>query len=703
MQNKIYAWLDGERERWVLWLPVGLGLGAGLYFLLPQEPPVWAGPGCVLLWAMALSAGKRFPIRRLVSIIGLVIAIGFAAGSIKTHSLATHMLDRKMNYTEVTGTVTDIIRQERNAKLVLENPTIRHLTPEQTPQRITINARQGVEGVQAGDRLRVTAGLFPPPLPSYPGAYDFRRHFYFEGIGAVGYTVSRKLEILEHTETHDWQQRLSQFRQTLTHRIRVAMTPPHGAVAAALITGDDRAITKEVKDAMRDSGLYHILAVSGMNLALVAGILFFTARFLLVLVPGLAIRVHVKKWAALIAMLGTIFYLLLAGAPVSAQRACVMVGLVLLAVMLDRRVTPMRSLAWAASIILLVEPQAVLAPGFQLSFAATLALIAFYERFKDPFLSWSEAANWWQKIGLYIISVSLSTLVAGLATAPFAIYHFSRFASYSLLANMIVIPIVSFWLMPWAMLALLLMPLGLEQLAFAPMEWGIIFMLGVAEKIAGLPGASWYIPAPSWWGMVILALGALWLCLWEKRRRLLGVPLIVIGMLTVGLARFPDMLISEESSSIAVMDATSQLVLVKGSGRGFLTKQWLEDHGQEKFVKPENAVWDKTRTLLCDVAGCLYQRNGIRIALPKTTSAIIEDCGMAELIVTLAWVESDICKNRPPVISQSALRRGGAHVLWLDEKGWRKQSVTEALSNRPWYEFSSPKKGKGIYSTGEIR
>jgi len=272
--------------------------------------------------------------------------------------------------------------------------------------------------------------------------------------------------------------------------------------------------------AIRDSGLAHLLAISGLHIGLVAGILFIWVRAMLALVGPLALRYPIKKWAAATAIAGALAYALIAGSTVPTQRAFLTVGLVLAAVMLDRRGLSIRLVAWAALAILIVQPESLLGPSFQMSFAAVTALIASYEviserRRYDDYGN-STLPPWLRKAGLYLIGVALTTLIAGIATAPFAVFHLNRFADYGLAANLLAVPVTAMWVMPSAVVAFLLMPFGMEGLALASMGWGVDVIIKVAETVAGWDGAVTLVSAMPTAALCAIVLGGLWLALWRR-------------------------------------------------------------------------------------------------------------------------------------------------------------------------------------------
>ena len=270
-------------------------------------------------------------------------------------------------------------------------------------------------------------------------------------------------------------------------------------------------------EAMRASGLAHLLAISGLHIGLVTGVLFFAIRGILAALEPIALRFAIKKWAALGALLGAFAYLLVTGATVPTQRAFLMAAMVLSAIMLDRTAISMRLVAWAALIVLLIAPESLLGASFQMSFAAVIALVAGYEAVRVPFGRWRAHGGWWRLPLIYLLGVGLTTIIAGSATTPFVIFHFNRFSAFGLAANLLAVPVTALWIMPWATVAYILMPLGLEGVALAPMGWGIEAVIAIAREVAGWPGSVTLVPAMPVSGIALVAAGGLWLCLWRRR------------------------------------------------------------------------------------------------------------------------------------------------------------------------------------------
>ena len=684
-----WAWAQflSERDRWVLWLPVSFGGGIGAYFSLPAEPWAGVGPSAVVAAGLAMAAVRRHAVALLLALATLSGTLGFALAAWRTGDMSAPVLDRRLGPVTVIGRVLYAEPREDGLRLTLGRPDVARLAPAQTPARIRVSVRRAADVPRAGDEVRLRAVLMPPPEPAIPGAFDFARAAWFQQLGAVGYAVS-SLEIragasAEFSVADGFRLGLTRLRQELTNRILAALPGVTGAVAAALMTGERSAIPEDVDAAFRDSGLAHLLSISGLHLALVAGILFVGVRGGLALWEPIALRRPIKKWAAAAALLGTFGYLLLSGSAVPTQRAFVMAGLMLVAVMLDRNALSMRSVAWAAVAVLLLAPEALLNPGFQMSFAAVVALIAGYETAHGRLAAWRAGADWWRRFALYVGGVLFTTLLAGFATAPYAAFHFGRFVDFGLLANLLAVPLTSIWVMPWAVAAFLLMPFGLESLALAPMGLGVDGVVAVARLVAGWPGAVSLVPAMPLWGLLALTGGGLWLCLWQRPWRLVGVLVVAVGAGSPWLEAPPDILIDGEARLMAVRGGDGRLILSERA-RGMVAETWLRRNAQD-----DAAVWPREGpsadgALRCDAAGCIWRRDGVLVALARSEAAVEEDCRSADVVIATVPVRGR-CPSARAVIDRFDIARAGAHALWLGPGGQiRAESVRAWRGDRPW-------------------
>jgi competence protein ComEC len=469
----------------------------------------------------------------------------------------------------------------------------------------------------------------------------------------------------------------AELRHSVTQRILAAMPEPEGAIAAALMTGHQGAIPADIIEAMRDSGLAHLLSISGLHIGLIAGILLFGLRAAIALWPWLALRIPAKKVAAVAALIGTGAYVLLAGATVPTQRAFLMTAIVMLAVLTDRSAFTMRLVAWAAVAVALLRPEAVLGASFQMSFAAVTALIAAHEGLSARRQARAQGVA--TRIARTLAGIALTSLVAGAATAPFAAYHFHRLADYGVLANMIAVPITGFWVMPLAVLAFALMPFELEGWALAPMGWGIEAIVLVAKWVAGLPGAAIQIAAVPSTALGLFVLGGIWLCLWRGAWRWLGLAALPGAVLLAILHRPPDLLIAPDGAVIALRDPAGELRLSDPRKGGIAVETWLERNGQESRLAwpgPEEGGG-------CDAEGCRAELRGRRIGFALTPGAAAEECGRADLVISARFLRRSRCRGSL-LIDRGALWRAGAHALWLGEEGVRIETVRDFRGERPW-------------------
>ena len=704
----IYQAFTGERERWPLWLPVLLGVGIGIYFSLPFEPSLWAGGlTAAVFGAMAwrLIGKSGFS---LVFLAIAVIALGVGVAGLRTWWVAAPVISEKTGPVSISGQVQHVERLVSGQRVTLIHLHIARLGPAKTPNAVRIKLMGEQPPFSPGDWLEVRASLLPPPGPAMPGAFDFQRQSYFKGLGGVGFaygkaTVSGAAPQVGIDSLVFAFQRL---RAEIGARVRDGFDPGAagdgvGGVAMALMTGERGAIPKNVIEDMRASGLAHLLAISGLHVGLIAGIVFFALRGGLALVPAVALRYPIKKWAAVGALFAAFGYALLAGATVPTQRAFLMIALVLLAVLFDRRAVSMRLVAWAAMAILLLSPESLLGASFQMSFSAVVGLVAVYEFLRRKGVFDKTPQTWGAKIGRYVAGVALTTAIAGLATGVFAAYHFNRVADFSLAANLIAVPVTALWIMPWAVVAYALMPLGLEVLALTPMGWGVDVVIATANQVAHWPGAVSDVAAFPAWGLLIVALGGLWLAVWQSRWRLWGAPMAAVGLLSLLAGAPPDVLIHHDGKLAAVRTPEGGYSFSTLTAAKFERDVWLRRAGLS--AKPKR--WSDHQNdgqMRCDALGCLYRSAGRSVAFTRAPEALGEDCWRSDVLVTdvaLSQSARTACAAVTHLITAEDLKRLGTHAIWLsDGQGGvqggvqddnnrtviRVQTVNGQRGDRPW-------------------
>jgi competence protein ComEC len=678
--------LLAERARWALWLPVALGLGIAVYFALLSEPPLASGAAALGLSLVALWPARRHPALVAPAVGFVAVSLGFSAAQLAAWSSAAPVLDRRLGPVAVEGRVIEVDLLPEGRRLLVEPRRIGRLAESETPRRIRIRLRSGGEALTPGEWFKARAILMPPPPPAMPGAYDFQRQAYFDRLGAVGFAVgpAERLEPPPGEGPAGWRIWVARLRHAMTERIIAVLPGGTGGVAAALITGEMGPIPAELNQAYRDSGLAHLLSISGIHMSLVAGIAFVALRALFALIPPLVLRHPVKKWSAALAMVLVGAYTLLAGAPVPAQRSFFMIALVLLAVIVDRLQLSMRVVAWAAVVVMLWTPVGMMGPSFQMSFGAVIALIAFYETWNGRIAAWREGRGPIGHVLLYFFGIAATTVIATAATTPFAVYHFNRFALYALPANAVAVPLTGFWVMPWAMIACLLMPFGLERWGLVPMGWGVDAINGVAEMVAAWPGAVYLVPSMTELGLALVALGGLWLCIWRQRWRNWGVLPILAGLATAGLGRAPDIIVTGDAQLMAVRSADGDYLLSRDKGNRIAEETWTRRAGAERGATwPEHGASADGR-LTCDAEGCIYRAAGQRVALIRRGEALIEDCGAVDLVISPVPVRRACPGAGIPVLDRFQLLRAGAHAIWLSPAGIRIESVDGGRGERPW-------------------
>ncbi|MCF4164612.1 ComEC/Rec2 family competence protein [Zavarzinia compransoris] len=524
-----------------------------------------------------------------------------------------------------------------------------------------------------GGRAAVSAILLPPPGPALPGAPDHGRTLWFEGIGAVGYAVKPPRALAPAPDGGG----LAIWRQRIAARVERAVGGAEGAVAAALLVGIRGAVPEEVEERWRAAGISHILSISGLHIGLAAGIVLFGLRFPMALVPALSLRLPAKKWAAAAALLAAGGYTLVAGMDVPALRSFVMTAVVLLAVMTDRLAITMRLVAIAAVAVLLLRPESLVSPGFGMSFASVTGLVAGYEVLRAPFGRWRAAGGPVSRLALVVAGILISSVIATIATAPFAIAHFGRLSVYGLLANLVAVPATAFAIMPLLVLGAIAMPFGLEALPFHLLGRVIGFVDGIAAAIADMPGAVLAIPAMGQGPLVCFVLGGLWLCLWRRPIRFVAAPLFLalgFGLWWAETASPPRLLIHEEGRAVAAFDG-GRLVVLPPAGPGFVVDQWRERLGLREATV-------LARADVCRNSEC-------RMVIPPGPGPAGEiavvgkgwiPC-VAVVVLPRMRLRPLNCRDMPAAFDRDRLRGAGTIILSADGI-WT--DVAAARGLRPW-------------------
>jgi competence protein ComEC len=673
----IEAVLLAQRGHWFLWLPVALAVGIGLWFGLRWEPaPLHYAAMVGLALAALLATRVTDPAWHPLAIGVVAICAGFVLAGYRAHAVAGPVLGFRY-YGPVEGRVVALDRSWSNApRITLDRVVLDDTDPARVPGRVRIalHGDPGPVTPRPGERVAVTAWLSPPAGPVEPGGYDFRRHAWFQGLGAVGYARSPLVRI-EPAGGGGPALRLFALRMEIADWLRRALPGREGAFAAAIVVGDRSGLDRPALDALRASNLAHLLAISGLHMGLLTGTVFGAIRLFLALIPPLALRLPAKKIAAAAALAAGLAYLLLSGAAVATERAFIMAAVILGAVLLDLRAITLRAVALAAILVLAIRPETLTGPGFQMSFAATTALVAAFAGLRDWGMRRAEAGRAYRLPAWArgVAAVAISSAVAGAATAPIAAAHFNQIAQYGLLANLASVPVMGLVVMPALLLALMLWPLGLAGPALAVAGLGIGWILGVAETVAGWPAATRPIVKPPGEVLPLLAFGLLFALLWRGRARLAGLGLGLVALVLWQGAARPDLLVSADGKLLGAMTEAGR-GLDRARGNGFIAEAWLENDGDA--AAQETAAARRAAPSL----------HVIRVERDAGPAALADACRHADVVIVEGRAAGDAC-----LVIDAALRaRLGAIAVRRGADGLVVSGADAVAGRRLWAPGNAP-------------
>ncbi|MBY5874571.1 ComEC family competence protein [Rhizobium ruizarguesonis] len=722
---------EADHGRLLLVSPVFLGAGAAFWFLAASDFPLVASLlGLLVLTVAVLIASRSRAALRATLLALALVACGVVSAQLESRRASTVILDSAVT-TTVTGRVE---RREGDGRgrwrYILAVTGTEAPEVKRPPERITAIARGAEAPFEIGDIITGRARLTPPAGPALPELNDFCFGAYFDGIGANGffYGAPEKVDLQAGPQAarSTWEallEGLYRLRSGIGDRIRSILPGDTGAFAAALVTDERRAISNETTEALRQSGLAHIIAISGLNMALSAGIFFVGFRMLLSLFPGVAQAYATKKIAAAGALLAVTAYFLISGFAVSAERAFIMMAIMLIAVFFDRPSISLRNVALSALVIIAISPSEVLGPSFQMSFAATLALVSGYQLWKDRGIR----ENAFLKLPVFrpIVTVAgffggvfLTSLIGGFSTALFSIEHFHRLTAYGLPANLATMPIISFIIMPAGLLAMLLMPFGLDVLPWKVVGFGLDLVIAVAKTVSGWGGNIDVGRLPAWYFAVAVA-GFLLLTLLRTRLRHIGTSIIAVAtliLLLLPVPRPPDLVISEDGGLVAVVE-TAAMASNRERPPDFIFDQWqralvlpthhppkmlegpaIPPEGEDRRVRLSRDQQNEARSAMRAAAtsadanrfSCVKKAwctsrlgNGRVVAVIDNAAYLGPACDAADIVVTSVRLRFNSCRSGATLFTGETLRRTGSVELRFADAGLDVTAAFDDLS-RPW-------------------
>jgi ComEC/Rec2-related protein len=744
-----------------LFAPALFGCGTIIYYGLTEEPGFQPLIGGLVVASVLLAfIPARRQALRLLMFAALFCILGMFLAKFETWRAGTNMLGSEIS-TRLTGRVVEIDHMANGrVRLTIDVLTTAKPKLRYAPERVRLSARKIPPGLVVGSEIEGAVRLMPPTGPVRPDSYDFSFRSYFSGIGASGFFM-RGPDLVNGTAPLPVSARLfngvQNLRNAIAERIRSLIGGPEGEIAAALVVGIRAGIPDDINEAMRRTGIYHIVAISGLHMALVAGTVMGSLRMIFALFPGFSSRHPVKKYAAVAALVAIVSYLFISGGQVAAQRSCFMLGIMLTALLFDRGALTTRNLAISAFVIVAISPHELIGPSFQMSFAATAALVGGYALWSEyrqkrrrppPASGRPLLIVLVSKIVGEIGGIMLTSTIAGIATTAFGVYHFQRVSPLSLIANLAVMPSVSFLVMPFAVLGSLAMPLGLDAPFFYVMGKGLTIMITVAKWISdrspidGVGLISSNSLALLTIALVIVTMATTWL-------RALALPFAFAGMLTLTDVRTPDILISEDGRLVGVPIGDEMLAVNRARPNAFTVENWRRALRTETIVGPIDSLKPKTgrkgiviletsaaidpddspaeqvassvprqaddKAAADAISGSGFDcHDGLCIAVHSSGAIVAHAtniraarraCDYASLIVIDDATAQNVCSTGPPLIltKRELAKHGSAAVYLSNDETGQTPEVRFALSEpyRPWHaqrRFSREARGLPPYA-----
>lgn len=662
--SQVTSVIAHQRNKWFLLSVLFFGLGCALYFCLPARISVPQSGAALILLASGFWLSRRRTMVAFALQLMACLAAGFLIAALHTQMGPTNLLTRTLYSTNISGAIIALEPRGNRLRATIAPTAIDGLDRDTFDWKVRLSFL-GDSDLAIGDQISVRARLFPLRPPSVPGDPDFARNLYFSNIGATGFAFGRQFEVSRKEEQNKisylWQYS-EVLRQEISRKIDEGMRPPEAGIAKALIIGERGDVWPEIAEDLRKSGLAHLLAISGLHMGLLCGTVFFLIRFGLAAVPPIALRYPIKKWAAIGAMVAGLVYLGLSGATVPTQRAYVMLFVVWVALLLDRRAISLRLVGVAAVIVLALRPDAVLGASFQLSFAAVGALVAFYDGPGRRWLDGQGTRPWFERALVYLAGLVITGVIVTAVTAPIIGYHFGRISALGVVANLFAIPVMAFWVMPLIVAALALMPFGFEEPVLWLMRPGLTILLDTASGLGNVEWGLWYVAGLDAAAMTCAMLALTWCVIWRDRVMILAViPVLMVAVIFQISHRSPDILISGDTESWAVFDRDQQVLHIPEKLSSFQKSLWMARFG----LRPEN---ESRQVQACadDPCRVVFGDDGAKtIVIANTLTNPFYACRNADIVVDL---KSDLPTKQ--------CRASGADIQVDDDVLWWQGGVT---------------------------
>ncbi len=686
--------------------PCCLGFGIALYFTLPFEPSPVLLIGLFVAALFCFFVLRRFihknPLAYFISHGLIALLLGFAVISARGHYLHTTFIQEPLKNVTITGIVLNVEQTNDQQKRIIlsvvdDRGDVKGTNDKKDFSQKVLLQKVQLKGrgdllLEPGWHVQCTVTLLPLSRAVSPVAYNFKRTHYYAGISASGRIKS--CSVLDRSNTH-----MNNLRFRVTNLLREKLVFPYGEIAAALVTGDRSGISKDLRQQFNDAGLAHVLAISGLHLGLVAGIIFLTLKHLLLIGYAFKPVIPIREISAAVTIGVMAFYLGISGFGFPAVRSFLMTTLIMLGLMFNRNPFSMRSIALAASAILLTCPESIVSASFQLSFAAVIALIATYEVTAEPLKNWvnhDPSQLWWRRPMIYFTAIILTTTVATLATTPLSMALFNRLTLQAVLGNLMAIPLIGFWIMPTLVVATISLTWGGWDLAFLLLEWGLKTLSVIARYVSMLPGSGLVVPSPSDWFYPFFVIGGLLLCIgpW-LRLRMLGLVLMLFSFVFFKQAHLPIGYFSADRSVFALYQAPILYVSSLSRGR-FYTDQWRQHLGVPesniRLIPTQEWQWHADDRQANGSQASDRQADDLTYAIIVDPFKNIIDKNLEKSYVKKRFLKTIKRKKRSqPVLTNAYLKLGPINGNLLLEKGsafvYQNGTIRfddSFVKNRPW-------------------
>ncbi|QJB68101.1 ComEC/Rec2 family competence protein [Parasphingorhabdus halotolerans] len=683
--------LEQERDQLALWAPVAVACGIAIWYLTANPYSAVAFLAlCIGMATIAAASGNGSRSAQAIFWFALLAALGCGLIWFRSLMVAAPALERPV----VTSFYAEIEQSEIVAARDILRLTLATQEKQNLPPRVRVNLPLGsgeqlkeISHLQSGAVIKLRARLMPPAMASLPGAYDFSERAWFSGLGATGQVLG-DIELVKSAR-----QILptEQVRSQLAAHVRSRMDGGAGAIGATLATGDRGAISEADAEAMRRSGLAHLLSISGLHVTAIVGAVYLAVLRILALSPFLALRFRLPIIAAGFAAVAALSYTLMTGAQVPTIRACVAAMLVLIALMMGRSAITLRMVAAGALFVLILWPESLVGPSFQLSFAAVTAIIALHELPAMKKLIARREESLLRRAGRAVLALFLTGLVVEIALMPIALYHFHKAGIYGALANIIAIPLTTFLIMPLEALALLLDSVGLGAPVWWMCEKMLGFLLALAHFVSTRPGAVTMLPTMSTGAFALVIFGGIWMCLWREKWRYLGTIPIAIGALFIVGTRAPDIYITGDGRHVGIRSDGGDLAMLRTRSGDFIRNMVLENAG----VDGEAMALEDWPNADCNNDSCTVTLNkeGRDWILLATRSsyyipamALAAACRRADIVVSERRLPNS-CEPRWLKVDRDMLRKVGGMTINLENS--EIHTVLQRTGRHPWTRFET--------------